>query len=486
MSFAALSASTGLLGACVLALAGASLCLFVQGPRLAGALGALIAIAASLSAWAGAARAFGASGELLTLGGWPAGFASGFLVDAFAGAGVFAALLLSAVSLFVSFGESDRPGSHPASFGLRLAWGGALAAALLAFDLLSQILWLLAAEIALVAVLALQGDAAGKALAVAGRWLLWRALGGVLALLGAALLYAAAGRLEPGPLAAYLNGAGGDARAALGLGLLAAGLLTLGCAAPLQGALAGALRAGRLSVGLLAVGGALAAWLLLMRLGSVLLAADRADALYLLALLAAICSLFASLQLAAASSLARIAGFGFAAQSGAFLLATAGGAFGPALLHALVSGLATLAVLAGAKAIGGGGDAPLARQHGAGRKAPLAAAVVVVGALSYASVPFTAGFVSRVGLLEMAADRNWALAAALLTLPALSGLWAGARCISILFLNTGPEGADRSRLAWRVLPVGVAAALACVAYGFLAPPEGLALLAVAVERSHGR
>lgn len=447
--------------------------------------GLIVLAALAVVAWALTMRlaAPEAAPVFTALGGWSESVGGGFRLDAYAaGAGLI--LCLSAgFSALAGLEERLDWQSAPVA-ALRLAWAGAGLAALSSVSVFSLVGWLLVADLALVAALALQsGDRAALALAGAGQLLVWRCMAAGLSFLGLAFLYAAAGRLDAVALSAALHAAPGDGRAAVGGVLVLAGVLSLAGAPPLQAGAATSTAAARAPALLLLLGAMVLGLAAAGRVLALFLDADREEFVLAIALLSGLGALWAGGRAVFASSLSGMAAALVAAQ-------LFGAVLGLALREPVLAIAQALAVLVGGLAVWLGvdllrrrfGAAQLDALHGVGRLAPLETIVLVAGALSLAGAPFLFGFLVHFELLGAAAASRSPGAAVLLVLAELGCVLAALRLTLVLCVSPSPRtDAPKAPLAWATLPLGLLAALACLVFGLVLRPDALAGVAIALE-----
>ncbi|GAC1698277.1 MAG: NADH-quinone oxidoreductase subunit L [Candidatus Limnocylindrales bacterium] len=198
---------------------------------------------------------------------------------------------------------------------------------------------------------------------------------------------------------------------------------------------------------------------LLIRLREVL----SPEVLFAASVIGAATALFAALVAVGQRDLKRVLAWSTISQVGLMFVAAGLGAVFAALFHLLAHAFfkATLFLGAGAVIHASDGEQDLARLGGLGRRLPLAAATVAVGALGLAAIPPASGFFSKEAIAVAALDQPLLLGAVLLT-SALSAFYA-ARLYTLVFL--APAGATA---AVHRTPLSMAAPLIVVATAALA------------------
>jgi len=413
-----------------------------------------------------------------------------FLVEAVAletdGVTIFGAALLSFASVAALVAAGAQLGDYEkraAPFALALAlmvqaaWIGALGAR----DLIGLFVAVETAWLAAVALLALSAERSAQNGAM--RMLSAGGVGAALFLAGAALIYHATGALDlPRIAAAHIEMA--DA-AALGAGLIVLSIALKAGVAPLHEWLgAGFSRANGLAaivIGAVGVTGALA---VLVRLaGYFAQAPAMGDGVSIaLALLGGASVVIGSLQAVGATNLRRLAAYAGAAQAGGILLCVALGSpagVAAALIQLTALVATALALFGGAAA---GGVRTLDGLDGLGRRAPLAGAAIMTGAISLMGAPLTLGFLGRWRLVEAGVGAGWWWAAGAVIFASLAGVFYGGRLIERLYFRRAGEVYLGGAGAWRFATAPLLIAAIVVTMLGIAP--GLLLQAADAAAAH--
>lgn len=437
---------------------------------LAAGLTALSAIDFALAAFGGAAHPVAVVGVMLH-------------VD---GAGVFAGALIALTATLIVFAAGSGlkdAGSEPAPFALALllcalaGWIGALVAR----DLFAVIAAVEAAWLSGLGLTALHGVRDRGALNGALRMLCVGGVGGVLMLLGAALLTRAAGSsaLDALPLAQIRM----ENLAGAGAALIALGLAIKAGVAPVHAWMSAAV--GRatvmvtLGVGALGVLGALS---VLARLSAYTITAPQIGAAVSVALaaLGAVSVVVGSVQAVGASNFLRLAAYAGVSQAGCVLLSVALGSpagFAAALTQLAAFAAAGLALYGGAAA---GRVTSLSMLDGYAQRAPLASAAITAGALSLMGAPLTIGFLGRWRLVEAGVGAGWWWAAGLVIIASLAGVFYGGRLIERMYFRRANAAYAGEGGVWRVA-LGPALIGAIIAIGAGVAPGSLLRAAAAAS-----
>ncbi|HYD89161.1 MAG TPA: proton-conducting transporter membrane subunit [Vitreimonas sp.] len=396
--------------------------------------------------------AFDLAWRLLAGGG-----AFAFLLEGVAletdGVSVFGAALVSLTGVLAllaagaQLGDFERRTASVATalgLAVQTAWIGALAARdLIGVFVAAETAWLAAA--ALLALSAERGALNG-----ALRMLSAGGVGAALFLVGAALIHRSAGTLDlPAIAEAHIEAA--DA-AALGAGLIVLSLALKAGVAPLHDWLgAGFSRANgaaAMIVGAAAVVGALT---VLVRVAAYFVQAPAIGegVSIALAVLGGASVVIGSLQAVGATNVRRLAAYAGAAQAGGVLLCVALGSpagVAAALVQLTALAATALALFGGAAA---GGVRTLEGLDGLGRRAPLAGAAMMAGAISLMGAPLTLGFLGRWRLVEAGVGAGWWWAAGAVIFASLAGVFYGGRLIERLYFRRAGEIYLGGAGAWR-------------------------------------
>lgn len=371
------------------------------------------------------------------------------------GIGVFAAALIAALTLLAAIAGGAKLGDYerraaPFALALLLAMAAGWIGALSAGDLVGLFI---AVETAWLAGLGLAALSAERStLNGALRMLGAGAVGAALFLFGAALLYRSAGSLELAAIAeAHIVGS--DA-AALGAGLILLGLTLKAGLAPLHdwvGAVFGRANGlASIALGALGVVGAVA---VMVRLAAYLIPAPAIGegVSIALAALGGASVVIGSVQAVGSRNLRRIAAYAGIAQGGGILLCVALGSpagFAAALVQLVAFAAAALALFGGAAT---GGVRTLEGLDGLGRRAPLAGAALMAGAISLMGAPLTLGFLGRWRLVEAGVGAGWWWAAGAVIFASLAGVFYGGRLIERLYFRRAGDVYAGGRDPWRAM-----------------------------------
>lgn len=369
------------------------------------------------------------------------------------GIGFFSAALLAGVAAFAAVASgatvfnAGRPVA-PAAMALVLCQLAGWLGALTARDLAGVFVAIEAAWLASVALLAL--GPARSALGGALRMLGAGGVGSALFLCGAALFYRSVGTLDLSAIAAArIEGA--DA-AALGAGLMLLGVALKAGIAPLHDWIGAAFTrpggAAALTLGTLGVIGALC---VIVRLAAYFIPVPTigGGVSIALAVLGGASVVIGSIQAVGARNLLRLAAYAGAAQAGGILLCVALGSpagFAAALVQLTALAATAMALFGGAAA---GGVQSLEHLDGLGRRAPLAGAAIMAGAISLMGAPLTLGFLGRWRLVEAGVGAGWWWAAGAVILASLAGVFYGGRLIERLYFRHVGDVFLGPRDAWR-------------------------------------
>ncbi|MCL4716148.1 MAG: hypothetical protein KJZ75_14670 [Hyphomonadaceae bacterium] len=454
-----LSLSTLVIGA-ALAIAGA-------GPRLSWFIALAAALASAAFASDMALRLLTDGEIVLTIEG-AALFPDG--VGAFAGALLAGVAVLAVMAAGASLGDYERRAA-PFALALLLLTAAGWIGALMARDLVGVLIAVETAWLASVGLVAMSAQRA--ALNGALRMLGAGGVGGAMFVLGAGLLHHGAGALDlPAIAAAHVERA--DA-AALGAGLVLLGVALKAGVAPLHewmGAVLGRVNAvGALAVGVLCAIGAIA---VIVRLAAYLLPslAFGEGVSIALAVLGGASVVIGSVQAVGSHNLRRMTGYAGIAQAGGVLLCVAlasPAGYAAALVQLTAFAGAALALFGGAAA---GGVQTLETLDGLGRRAPLAGAAIMAGAVSLMGAPLTLGFLGRWRLVEAGVGAGWWWAAGAVIFASLAGVFYGGRLIERLYFRRAGEVYAGARDVWRWAMAPMLAA-SIVVIGLGVAPAGL-------------
>ena len=383
-----------------------------------------------------------------------------------------AAMLTAAGALTASAGGATmRTETHarsaPLVFALLLMMIAAWCAAGFAGSFVGLIAAAATAWLASVGMVALSADRTRGALTGALRMLAGGAVAIALMLIGAALLGRGAGALTLVTLASAPIAA--PALAAGGVGLILAGLAFQAGIAPLHmwaGPAYG--RAGGLAAIALGAVGTIGALAVLVRVAAFAFSAPSIAASLSPALLAlgAASVVIGSVQAVGARNIRRLVAYAVAAQAGCALISAALGSpagFAAALVQILAQCAAALSLLAGAARVVSAND--FAELDGLARRAPLASAAIMAGALSLMGAPLTLGFLGRWRLIEAGVGGGWWWSASAVIVVSLAAVLYGGRLIERIYFRRA-EIVAAQESPWRfALWPALLASMAAIAFG---------------------
>lgn len=389
------------------------------------------------------------------------------------GAGVFGAALVSvgAPLLAIAAGGVLRdfhPRAAPFALALLLCASAGWSGALLAQDYAGVFIAMETGWLAQLGLVALSGERDRGAFNGALRMLGAGSGAAALFLVGAALVSRSVGSTEVIALANTPVTSPGMAGAGVGLMLVALAIKT--GVAPLHfwtGAAYG--RAGSLPALALGALGAIGALGLLLRVAAHAMAAPVVGegVSAALAALGVASVVIGSFQAAGATNLRRLAGYASAAQAGCILLTAALGspaAFAAAFVQLFAMSAAALALLGGASAVGAG--MTLHVLDGLGRRAPLASAAIMVGALSLMGAPLTIGFLGRWRMIEAGVGAGWWWATGAVIAASLAAVFYAGRLIERIYFRRAHSAVENVNDMWRLtLAPALAAAILAIALG---------------------
>ncbi len=426
-----------------------------------GRLGWLIAtVSAAVSVWLSAAFAvnFFAGAAVAT---HPAFAPDGIGVASAAGLAIASALAIAAAAPLL---KDYQARARSQVLALCLCVGGGWTAALLARDLVGAFLAGEAAWLAAVALVALGAERERASLNGALRMLVAGGVGGVLFLLGAALIVRAAGTGEFAALP--LAQIEAPIAAAAGVALMLAALAIKAGAAPFHAWFSVAMgRSAPLAALVLSCLGVVGSLALLTRIAAF---ASPSPALgeavaVIAAAIGGLGIVVGSLQAIGAVNIHRLIAYACVAQGGCLLLGVALGSpagFSAALIQLAALAAASVALQAGVVASGCG--ASIAALDGLGRRAPFSGVAITMGALSLMGAPLTLGFLGRWRIIEATLGVEWWWAAGLVIFASLAGAVYAGRLIERLYFRRAASVTPLQRDPWRLafapaLLVGVGA-----------------------------
>jgi len=450
----------------IIAIVGAALAMLCP-PRLSWGLATLAALLCAFVTADTSVRVLIAAAPL-----WSVAEGVPLLAD---GIGLFASPLIAAVAALALaasgavLSDIERR-TWPLAMALVLCqlfgWLGALAAR----DLAGVFVAIETAWLASVALLAF--SAGRTALGGALRMLGAGGVGSALFLCGVGIFYRSVGTLELSAIAtAHIESA--DA-AALGAGLMLLGVALKAGVAPLHDWMGGAFtRPGGPAALVLGTVGVIGALAVIVRLaGYVATSPTIGEGVSIaLAVLGGASVVIGSVQAVGAHNLTRLAAYAGAAQAGGILLCVALGSpagFAAALVQLTALAAAALALFGGAAA---GGVQSLEHLDGLGRRAPLAGAAIMTGAISLMGAPLTLGFLGRWRLVEAGVGAGWWWAAGAVIFASLAGVFYGGRLIERLYFRRAGDLFHGPNDAWRwALAPMLAASIVAIAFGVSPAP----------------
>lgn len=340
------------------------------------------------------------------------------------GLGVFFSLLVSVMGVATSIAsasllrlEVDGRDHALMQSGFMLAFTGLLGLTATG-DAFNAFVFLEVSSIGTYALIAMGASRDRRALTAAFQYLVMGTIGATFFVVGVGLLYAVTGSLNMNDMAARLPAASSDSAAIAGLVLITVGLALKAAMFPLHAWLPGAYSTGPTMVVAFLAGTAtkVSVYLLirfLMDVGGGLEGVSEGLLTWLIAPMAGIAALTASLQAVFQTETRRLLAFSSIAQIGYVLLGVA---------SASVAGLTAALFLLFAHAmiktviflsLGAMDHRSLRLETlaGAGREAPWTVAALAIATLGLAGAPFTAGFLAKWRLLGALADDGhlWAV-----------------------------------------------------------------------------
>jgi multicomponent Na+:H+ antiporter subunit D len=340
-------------------------------------------------------------------------------------------------------------------------WSGALLAA----DFVGLFVSVETAWLAGVGLVALSGVRDRAALSGALRMLSAGGVAAAFLLLGVGLIERSIGAPDLGALASAQIATPG--LASVGVGLVLIALALKAGVAPLHvwiGAAYG--RAGPFAALMLGVVGGVGALCVLARVAVAAIGAPAIGGAIATALatLGVASVVIGSIQAIGARNVRRLAAYAGAAQAGCILVSLALGSpagVAAALVQVFAFTAAALALLGGAGAIPG--SPSLASLDGLSRRAPLASAAMMFGALSLMGAPLTMGFLGRWRLIEAGVGGGWWWTAATVIFASLAAVFYGGRLIERLYFRRATATIEKRNDWWRfALAPTLLVAIACV------------------------
>ncbi len=374
------------------------------------------------------------------MGGWPGPFGIELRLD---GLSALIVLLVTGLSCFVASapvdqGRGSARRASPVREGLVRGALSMLVAGLVGIaatrDVFNLFVFL---EISSLAVYTLVASGGGRATVAAFRYLIAGTAAGSLYLLGVGFLYGLTGTLNMDDLAARLPGVEGGAALAVAVSLIAAGLAIKAALFPLHGWLPDAYVFAPAPAGgfIAAVMAKVSAYALLRLLGETLRGIPAGTmALETMVWLGALGVLVGGAMALAQRDIPRMLAWSSISAMGAILLAVGIGsplALAGALFHVVAHALAKGCLFLGAGGLAealGAGDRRTIR--GLGRRTPWTAAALTVAAFSMIGLPPTAGFSSKLLLLQASLAEGGAAGVA-----AFGALMASSALAAMYFLR---------------------------------------------------
>lgn len=391
------------------------------------------------------------------------------------GVSAFAAPLITTSALLVLLGgaahwRGPHPGATPHIVSLFLLCLAGWLAALFLGEMIGIFLAIETAWIAAIGLVALTAQSRGG-LNGALRMLVVGGVGSVLFLLGAGLIFRAAGDGDLGALARSEIVAPHMATA--GFTLVVFSLALKAGVAPLHAWAGPALgRASGFGAAMIAAVSCVGAAVLIVRLaGYALTTSAIANGFSVaLAALGAASVLIGSVQALGASDLRRLSGYALASLTGGVLLSAALGSFAgyaAALVQVFALVAAALGLSCGAAAAG---VHAIAHLDGLARRAPLASAAITASALSLMSAPLTIGFLGRWRLVEAAIGAGWWWAAGAMVIASLAGVFYGGRLVERIYFRRAVESVSTTPTGGWTYASALIAAIAATALGLAPAP----------------
>ncbi|MBU6319165.1 MAG: monovalent cation/H+ antiporter subunit D family protein [Alphaproteobacteria bacterium] len=303
-------------------------------------------------------------------------------------------------------------------------------------DAFNAFVFLEVSSIGTYALVAMGASRDRRALTAAFQYLIMGTIGATFFVIGVGLLYSVTGTLNMTDMAEKLSASSSDRAAIAGLVLITVGLALKAAMFPLHAWLPGAYSAGPSVVVAFLAGTAtkVSVYLLirfLMDVAGGLEGAGEGLLNWLIAPMAGIAAVVASVQAVFQTETRRILAFSSIAQIGYVLLGVTSGSVAgltAALFLLFAHAMIKTVIFLCLGAIGHRG-AQLETLAGAGREAPWTITALAIAMLGLAGAPFTAGFLAKWRLLGALADggRIWAVVAI-----AVSSLTALVYCARIL------------------------------------------------------
>ena len=316
-------------------------------------------------------------------------------------------------------------------------------------DAFNAFVFLEVSSIGTYALVAMGASQDRRALTAAFQYLVMGTIGATLFVIGVGLLYAVTGTLNMADMAERLAASSSDKAAIAGLALITVGLALKAAMFPLHAWLPGAYSAGPTMVVAFLAGTAtkVSVYLLirfLMDVAGGLESAGEGLLTWLIAPMAGIAAIVASVQAVFQTETRRILAYSSIAQIGYVLLGVTSGSVAgltAALFLLFAHAMIKTVIFLSLGAIDHRGSR-LETLAGAGREAPWTIAALALAILGLAGAPFTAGFLAKWRLLGALADegRIWAVVAiAASSLTAL--VYCGRILETVLFRTRRSAGA---------------------------------------------
>jgi multicomponent Na+:H+ antiporter subunit D len=453
-----------LLPLCVAVPLAGALCALACGPRTAGGVGVLAAIASAATAFAAAAAIWAAGRLEHALGGWAPPLGILLTADWLSALmlGMTAAVGLGASLYARSYFAGEEAHQAVRFWPLWLTLWAALAAVFVSGDLFNLYVALELATLAAVGLVALAG---GGALTSALRYLVWALAGSAFYLAGVALIYAQAGTLALDELGVKVVP---TLASAVGVALVFAGLAVKGALFPLHVWLphAHALAPAPVSAVLSALV-VKTSFYLVIRLGQGAFAPLVGDAtLQLLGWLGAGAVVWGSALALVQGRLKLLVAYSTVAQLGYLYIALALAAPAAGVYLALSHAAAKAAMfLSAGTVLARFGHDRLDALEGIAHRMPITVFAFGLASVSIIGLPPSGGFVGKWLLLERAlAGGQWGLAA----VGVAGGLAAAAYVFRVIGPCFTPSETRRDPVQAAEL-VAFALAVAAIALGFAAP-----------------
>ncbi|MBI1339256.1 monovalent cation/H+ antiporter subunit D family protein [bacterium] len=393
------------------------------------------------------------------MGGFPAPLGIEFRVDALS---AMFALLISGMAVLTAVfsGESLETeimsSKHPLMQGGFLTCLAGLLGLVLTGDAFNAFVFLEISSIGVYAMIAMGGARDRRAYPAAFNYLIMGTIGATFYLIGVGFLYAATGTLNMADIAARIPTLTSDRSIEVGLAFILIGLALKAAVFPLHQWLPAAYsHAPSMIVVFLSATATKASVYLIIRYLSTVFAFDwqveTAFMAFVLAPLSVAGILICSMQAAVDPEIRRILAYSSVAQVGYMTLAIAtatSAGVSAALFHLFNHGVMKAALF---MAIGGAAihlkSQRLSDFAGAAKSAPWTMTAFGIAALSLLGAPLTAGFLSKLRLIQSLVAADWGWAAAVIGLSSLIGVFYVGRIFEVVFFRSEPEGGSAVREA---------------------------------------